>query len=205
MSSLFWPILGSSQGHVTWYLPRTNVPEIEMVRASSSPPDILGIFHDFFLWCQLDSPFWILVGMSIRPSQPQREENPFSGFLLHLAPCLASSRSSILGVWGHQPNKPLWIQKVCQCRQERASRGLQGGRQWAPGVTQAAVLALIRFGPLRPASSLTSVPRMNHVLKSQGLLPAWPPNTWEEDGQSVSFWFLPVSVHMPGFSLRVPT
>ena len=78
----------------------------------------------FFLWCQLDSPFWILVGMSIRPSQPQREENPFSGFLLHLAPCLASSRSSILGVWGHQPNKPLWIQKVCQCRQEQACRGL---------------------------------------------------------------------------------
>lgn len=72
------------------------------------------------------------MGLSIRPSQPQREENPFSGFLLHLAPCLASSRSSTLGVWGHQPNKPLWIQKGCQCRQEWASRGLWGRQAASP-------------------------------------------------------------------------
>lgn len=129
--------------------------------------------------------------MSIRPSQSQREENPFPGFLLHLAPCLASSRSSILGVWGHQPNKPLWIQKVCQCRQERAFKGLWGRQAASP---RCDTCSFSGTGPYRTFEArfwMVLVPTINHFLKSQDLLPAWPPDTWE-NGLNVSFWFLPV-------------
>lgn len=33
---------------MTWYLPRTNVPEIEIIRASFFSPNLLGVFQDFF-------------------------------------------------------------------------------------------------------------------------------------------------------------
>lgn len=137
--------------------------------------------------------FWLLVGMSIRPSQPQREENPFSGFLLHLAPCLASSRSSILGVWGRQPNKPLWIQKVCQCRQSWASRGLWGRQAVSPRCDTGSILDLwgqVRAWSQDPGLTAFKVTGLAASLSSQqhGRKMSW-----------TSFWFLPVPVHKPDF------
>lgn len=135
--------------------------------------------------------------MSIRPSQPQREENPFPGFLLHLAPCLTSSRSSILGVWGHQPNKPLWIQKVCQCRQNAPPEGC-GEAGPSPGCDTG------RRAGADPVWTPDFRTQDEACLEVTGLA-AGLTSRHRGGGWVSPICFFPVPVRMPGFSPRAPT
>lgn len=149
-------------------------------------PQILWVFFRIFLmmstWLSLLNPCG--HEPSALPASEGRE--PFLRFSVASGSMPSFIPKQHSGCVGPPAKQAPMEQKVCQCRQEWASRGLWGRKAASPRHDTSGFAGTGPFGPVRPGSTMAPVLRIGHFLKSQGLLPAWPPDMQEENGLNVS-------------------
>lgn len=143
---------------MSWYLPRITVPEVETIRGSPFSPNILGFSGIFFMmsaWLSLLNPCG--NEYSALPASEGRE--PFLRFSVASGSMPSFIPKQHSGCVGPPAKQAPMEQKVCQCRQEWASRGLQGRKAVSPRHDTGSFSGPGPFGTVSPGSEVTLTPR----------------------------------------------